>query len=70
MMTDEHSYTQVAADILNNTASLVSISQLGETVEKIVSLCEKLAAALRYVVYTLLAVIHTPNIPLYTDHLP
>ena len=41
----------MAAEILSSTASLVKIShdQLGETVEKIVSLSGKLTSALRYI---------------------
>ena len=39
---------QVAVEVLKNTASLVNLSQLSDTVRTIVSLSENLTSALRY----------------------
>ena len=39
--------SQVAAEILKNSASKITISQLGETVEKIVAVATLLTSALR-----------------------
>ena len=42
-------HIQVAVEVLKNTASQVKVSQLRESVGKIVSLSEMLTSALRYV---------------------
>ena len=41
-------HIQVAVEVLKNTASLVNLSQLSDTMGKIVSLSENLTSALRY----------------------